>query len=46
MKIRYNNLEYLILFSWHIKRDLKKIFRKKGFKGKFITPLPKCKIEN
>ena len=45
-EIKYKNLKYLILFSWHIKRDLKKIFRKKGFKGKFITPLPKCKIEN
>ena len=45
-EIEYDNLKYLLLFSWHIKHDLKKIFRKKGFKGKFITPLPKCKIEN
>lgn len=45
-EIKYHNLKYLLLFSWHIKHDLKKIFRKKGFKGKFITPLPKCKIEN
>ena len=36
-EIKYKNLKYLILFSWHIKRDLKKIFRKKGFKGKFIA---------
>ena len=44
-KIKYKNLKYLLLFSWHIKKDLKKIFRKKGFNGKFIVPLPKCKIE-
>ena len=45
-EIKYKNLKYLLLFSWHIKHDLKKIFRKKGFKGKFIAPLPNCKIEN
>ena len=44
--INYKNLKYLIIFSWHIKSDLKKIFRKKGFKGKFIIPLPNCKIES
>ena len=38
--------EYLILFSWHIKNELKKNLRKKGFKGKFIIPLPNPKIEN
>ena len=37
--------DYLILFSWHIKDELKKSLRKKGFKGKFIVPLPKPKIE-
>jgi len=36
---------YLILFSWHIKNELKKNLRKKGFKGKFIIPLPEPKIE-
>ena len=45
-KIKYDKLKFLLLFSWHIKKDLKKIFRKKGFKGKFIVPLPKCKLEN
>jgi len=38
--------EYLIIFSWHIKDELKKIFKKKGFKGKFIIPLPKPHIES
>ena len=38
---RYN---YLIIFSWHIYKDLMKILKKKGFKGKFIIPLPKPRI--
>ena len=37
---------FLILFSWHIKNELKKNLREKGFKGKFIIPLPSPKIEN
>ena len=37
---------YLILFSWHIKDELKRNLKKKGFKGKFIIPLPVPKIEN
>ena len=38
--------DYLILFSWHIKNELKKNLKKKGFKGKFIIPLPVPRIEN
>jgi len=38
--------DFLILFSWHIKEELKKNLRNKGFRGKFIIPLPKPKIEN
>ena len=37
---------FLILFSWHIKDELKKNLKKKGYKGKFIIPLPEPKIEN
>ena len=37
--------DYLLLFSWHIKDELKKNLKKKGFKGKFIIPLPSPKIE-
>ena len=37
---------YLILFSWHIKNELKKNLKRKGFKGKFIIPLPTPKIES
>ncbi len=38
--------DYLLLFSWHIKSELKRNLRKKGYKGKFIIPLPIPKIEN
>ncbi len=44
-KIKKINPDYLLIFSWHIKEDLKKVFKKKGFKGKFIIPLPQPKIE-
>ena len=42
--IKNNPPDYLLILSWHIKDDLIKIFRKKGFKGRFIIPLPKPKI--
>ena len=32
--------DYLLLFSWHISKSLIKNFKSKGFKGKFIIPLP------
>jgi len=32
--------DYLLLLSWHISKTLIKNFKKKGFKGKFIIPLP------
>tara|TARA_Y100000768_G_scaffold236298_1_gene178698 strand:- start:1632 stop:2867 length:1236 start_codon:yes stop_codon:yes gene_type:complete len=43
--IAKNKPEFLILFSWHIKDELKKNLKKKGFKGKFIIPLPTPTIE-
>ena len=36
----------VILFSWHIASELKLNLRKKGYKGKFIIPLPQPKIES
>lgn len=36
--------DYLLIFSWHIQKDIIKVLRKKGYKGKFIIPLPKPKI--
>ena len=32
--------EYVIMLSWHIAEDLIKILKKKGYKGKYIIPLP------
>lgn len=39
-----NKYDYLIIFSWHIYKELKFILKKKGFKGKFIIPLPYPRI--
>ena len=39
-----NNYDYLLIFSWHIYRELKHVLRKKGYRGKFIIPLPYPKI--
>lgn len=36
--------DYLLLFSWHISDTLIKNFKKNGFQGKFIIPLPNPKI--
>tara|TARA_Y100001960_G_C14687317_1_gene834501 strand:- start:360 stop:1529 length:1170 start_codon:yes stop_codon:yes gene_type:complete len=36
--------DYAVLFAWHLASELKKNLRKKGFKGKFIIPLPAPKI--
>ncbi len=41
---KLNKYDFLILFSWHIKDDLIKILNKKGYKGKYIIPLPEPKI--
>ena len=38
--------DFLILFAWHIASELKFNLKKKGFKGKFIIPLPHPIIEN
>jgi hypothetical protein len=38
--------EYAMLLSWHIADELMPKLREKGFKGKFIIPLPKPRIED
>jgi hypothetical protein len=43
-KNKKKNPDYLLLLSWHISDELIKNLRKKGYKGKFIIPLPKPKI--
>ncbi len=42
--IKKNKPDYLLLLSWHISKTLISNFKKKGFKGKFIVPLPSPKI--
>ena len=34
------NLDCAIIFSWHIADELASVLRRKGFRGKLITPLP------
>jgi hypothetical protein len=36
--------EYALLLSWHIAEELATNLRQRGYKGKFITPLPKPRI--
>ena len=36
--------DYALLLSWHISKSLIKNLKKKGYKGKFIIPLPTPKI--
>ena len=38
--------EYTLILSWHIAELLVLKLREKGYKGKFIIPLPYPKIEN
>lgn len=38
--------EYGVLLSWHIEKEIIPKFRAKGFKGKFIIPLPEPRILN
>lgn len=36
--------EFALLLSWHISDELRANLKKKGFNGKFITPLPEARI--
>lgn len=39
-----NQPEFAIVFSWHIAEELMPKLREKGYKGKFIIPLPEPRI--
>lgn len=43
-KLYLDKPEYAILLSWHISSELIKNLKKKGFRGKFIIPLPTPRI--
>lgn len=36
--------DFVVILAWHLKHRLMKSLRKRGYKGKFIIPLPKIKI--
>ena len=41
-----NQPDYALILSWHYGKNVMKNLRKKGYKGKFIIPLPYPKIVN
>ena len=43
-KLYSDQPEYALLLSWHISKELIANLKKKGFKGKFIIPLPSPRI--
>ncbi len=36
--------EYAMLLSWHIAEELAPKLREKGYKGRFIVPLPEPRV--
>ena len=38
------NPDYVLIFSWHISEQIISSLKKKGYKGKFIVPLPDPRI--
>ena len=38
--------DYALILSWHYGKNVMKNLRNKGYKGKFIMPLPKPRIIN
>ncbi len=43
-KLYLDQPEYALILSWHISDELINSLRKKGYKGKFIIPLPEPNI--
>ena len=43
-KLYKDQPEYAFIFSWHISEEIIKNLKSRGFKGKFIVPLPSPKI--
>ena len=44
-KLFVDQPDFAILFSWHLTAGLKRKLKQKGYKGKFIIPLPKPYVE-
>ena len=43
-KIITDKPDYVIILAWHLTKRIISLLLKKGYKGNFITPLPKLKI--
>lgn len=43
-KLYLDQPDYVLIFSWHIAKEITKNLKKRGYKGKFILPLPSPKI--
>ncbi len=43
-KLYADQPEYALLLSWHIGEELAAILRRKGYRGRFITPLPQPRV--
>jgi SAM-dependent methyltransferase len=44
-KLYTDQPEYALLLSWHIAEELRENLTRKGFRGSFVVPLPKPRIE-
>ncbi len=42
--ISYEHVDYAIILSWNIADQIMEAYRRKGFKGKFIIPIPTMRI--
>jgi SAM-dependent methyltransferase len=45
-KLYEDQPDYALLLSWHIAPELRENLRRKGFRGKFIVPLPEPRVED
>ena len=43
-KIITDKPDYLVILAWHLEKQMIKLFSLKGYKGRFIVPLPKLKV--
>lgn len=43
--VDFSKIDYLFIFAWNFADSIKEKAKKQGFKGKFIIPFPKVRIE-
>ena len=43
-KIVQDQPDYVVILAWHLKKRISQSLKRKGFKGKFIIPLPDLRI--